>query len=195
MMNVLSMILFLSWSVAMEDSMAGLRFGGQFDMGTEGGNFAEFSGWPMVETSQLQLYFKTTALKLALLAYQDTGVDDRSGHKGYLEVSLLANGHARLKVVGDTCSPFQVQIPRSFSDGSWHKLTISRKDSQLNFSVGNISAPSINCVQVPRLAGPNGKAKKSLFIGGIPVLDSQENPTFRKWSQTGLLSKVMDEKR
>lgn len=193
MMNVLSMILFLSWSVAMEDSMAGLRFGGQFKMGT--GNFAEFSGWPMVETSQLQLHFKTTALKLAFLAYQDTGVDDRSGHKGYLEVSLLANGHARLKVVGDTCSPFQVQIPRSFSDGSWHKLTISRKDSQLNFSVGNISAPSINCVQVPRLAGPNGKAKKSLFIGGIPVLDSQENPTFRKWSQTGLLSKVMDEKR
>lgn len=195
MMNVLSMILFLSWSVAMVDSMAGLRFGGRFNTGTKGGNFAEFSGWPMVETSQLQLFFKTTALKLALLAYQDTGVDGRSGHKGYLEVSLLANGHARLKVVGDACLPFQVQILRNFSDGSWHKLTISRKGSQLRFSVGNISAPSINCAQAPRLAGPSGKAKKSLFIGGIPLLDSQGNPTFGIWSLTGLPSKVTGENR
>jgi len=170
--------------------MAGLRFSGQ---SAPEGSYAEFTGWPMIESSELQFYFKTAVRKPALLLYQGTGVHEGRSVNDYIEVSLLANGNVRLQLVGNTCSPFQVAIPRNFTDNSWHKLSISRRDAQLSFSVDNFSAPVITCVDPPRLSGLNGKAKKSLFIGGIPFQDSRGDPTFGTWSLTGLLNKIVEE--
>ena len=95
MLNVLGVIILLfSWTVAFVDSLAGLRFSGQFNKQMHGGgNYAEFSGWPMAETSELQFYFKTSVAKPALLAYQGTGVDDRYNVIVTSELRAVDNVH------------------------------------------------------------------------------------------------------
>lgn len=168
--------------------MTGLRFSGQFSKVLLKGSYAEFNGWPMAEISELQFYFKTDVAKPALLLYQDTG-----GKDGYLEISFLSNGNVRLQLVGSKCSFVQKVIKKNFTDDAWHKLVISRRRAELRFSVDNASAPVIRCKELPHLSGQNGKAKRPLFIGGIPFQNSRGDPTLKEWSQPRLAWRMLGE--
>jgi len=186
MIKPLSLLVPFSMLVALVDSTAGLRFKADSKQ-----SYAEFTGWPMPKTSELQLYFKTGSRKPAILLYQDNGVDRDTND--YLEVSLVEHGHVRLGLHGYGCSKTYRYIRRNFTDNSWHKLEISRRSGRLNLSVDNISSDYISCV--PRFSGRNGKAKSSLFMGGIPLKNSQGTPTDGKWALTGLFRKVLQESR
>lgn len=188
MLKLLSVFILFSTLVALVDSMAGLRFSADTI-----GPYAEFNGWPMPTISELQFYFKTGSRKSAILLYQDNGVKGKT--KDYLEVSLVKNGYARLLILGNRCPKTELLIKRNFTDNSWHKLTITRRGVHLNLSVDNISSEIISCAQPPRFSALNGKAQSSLFMGGIPLLDSQRNPTIDKWSKADLFSKVSQESR
>lgn len=174
--------------VALVDSTAGLRFNEDSK-----GSYAEFTGWPMLDISELQFYFKTGSRKSAILLYQDNGVDGIT--KDFLVVSLVKDGYIRLFLRGDGCSKERLYVRRNFTDNSWHKLTISRHNERLNLTVDNISSEVITCTQPPRFSGWYGKAQSSLFMGGIPLKDSQGNPTDGKWSLTGLFRKVGQDSR
>ena len=190
MPKIVNMFVLFSWLVSIMDSTAGLRLSGQFN------SFAEFSGWPMAETSELQFYFKTAVKKPSLLLYQGTGRQAGSRSiNDYIEVSLSSNGNAVLQLAGNRCPSVQVSIKKNFIDDAWHKMAISRLGTQVNFTVDNVPARLITCVQPPQLSGTNGKPKRSLFIGGIPFLDSENQPAYNKWSQPGLLRKIVDESR
>ncbi|XP_068747763.1 neurexin-3-like [Montipora capricornis] len=181
-----------------QDSIKGLRFSGRFSSDSLQGSYAEFNGWPMAENSELQFYFKTASTKPALLVYQDAMEQqnyDRDSKDDFIEVSLLSNGNIELQLSANKCSYEQVILKNNFTDGLWHKFAISRHRSELVLSVDNVSAPLISCEEVPRLAGLRGKAKRPLFIGGIPFLDSKGDTTHRKWSKIGLLSKIVDDNR
>ena len=186
MIKLLSLPVLFSMLVAIVDSTAGLRF-------TADSTYAEFTGWPMPEFSELQFYFKTGSNKPAILLYQDNGVDLDT--HDYLEVSLVKHGHVRLQLRGDGCSKTNLYIRRNFTDNSWHKLKISRRGAHLNLSVDNNSNEYTTCVQPPRFSGRNGRAHGSLFMGGIPIEDLQGSPTKEKWAKTGLFLKVLQESR
>ena len=188
MLTNLSPFVFSSWLVIVVDSMAGLHFSGQFNKVLLKGSYAEFNGWPMAEISELQFYFKTDVAKPALLLYQDTG-----GKDGYLEISFLSNGNVRLQLAGSKCSFVQKSIEKNFTEDTWHKLSISRRRAELRFSVDNVSAPIIRCLELPRLSGQNGKAKRSLFIGGIPFQNSRGDSIFQELSQAGLPGRMLTE--
>ena len=182
------------------DSITGLRFSGVFNSKlSQGGSYAEFNGWPMAKNSKLQFYFKTTAsTKTAFLLYQDAkGQKTHDGNTvdDFIEVSLLSNGYVLMHVLANKCSSEQVTVKSNFTDGLWHKLVISRQLSELVLSVDNASASIISCRELPRLAGPRGKATRPLYIGGIPFLNSDKELTYRKWSQIGLLQKIVEENR
>ena len=188
MLKLLSMFVLFCTLVALVDSTAGLRFNEDSKW-----SYAAFTGWSMPEISELQFYFKTGSRKSAILLYQDNGVDGYTSD--YLEVSLVKDGHAKLRLRGDGCSKSYLYVRRNFTDNSWHKLTIARHGVHLNLTVDNISTEAITCKQPPRFSGPYGKAQSSLFMGGIPLEDSQGNPTDQKWSLTGLFRKVGQESR
>ena len=197
--NLKEFLLFCSWLAILVDSTPGLRFSGKFSSESLKGSYAEFHGWPMGLKSKLQLYFKTASTKPALLLYQDARGEQNSNRKAendFIEVSLLPNGNVRLHVSAYECSHEEGTVKNNFADGLWHKLVISKpRRSKLILSVDNITASAISCKEVPRLSAPTGKAKRPLFIGGIPYLDFKGDVTFRKWSQIGLLSKVSSENR
>ena len=186
MIKLLSLLVLFSMLVALVDSTAGLRFKADSKQ-----PYAEFTGWPAPETSELQFYFKTGSKKPAILLYQDNGVDRDTND--YLEVSLVKHGHVRLGLGGYGCSKTYLYIRRNFTNNSWHKLEISRRGGRLNLSVDNISSDYISCV--PRFSGRNGKAQSSLFIGGIPIENPQGTLTDGKWALTGLFRKVLQESR
>jgi len=186
MIKNLSLLVLFSMLVALVDSTAGLRFKADSKR-----SYAEFTGWPMPEISELQFYFKTGSKKPAILLYQDNGVDRDTND--YLEVSLVKHGHVRLRLRGNGCSKTYLYIRRNFTDDSWHKLKISRHGVRLNLTVDNISSEYISCVQPPRFSGRNGKAQSSLFMGGIPLENPQGTPTDGKWALTGLFRKVLQE--
>ncbi len=188
MLRLLSVFVLFCTLVALVDSTAGLRFNEDSK-----GSYAEFTGWPMHESSELQFYFKTGSRKSAILLYQDNGVNGYT--KDFLEVSLVKDGHVRLRLRGNGCSKDYLYVRRNFTDNSWHKLTISRHGFHLNMSVDNVSTEVITCKDPPRFTGRYGKAQSSLFMGGIPLEDSQGNPTNGKWSLTGLFRKVGQESR
>lgn len=188
MIKNLSLLVLISMLVALVDSTAGLRFKADSKR-----SYAEFTGWPMPEISELQFYFKTGSKKPAILLYQDNGVDRDTND--YLEVSLVKHGHVRLRLRGNGCSKTYLYIRRNFTDDSWHKLKISRHGVRLNLTVDNISSEYISCVQPPRFSGRNGKAQSSLFMGGIPLENPQGTPTDGKWALTGLFRKVLQESR
>ena len=186
------------WLAIVQDSIKGLRFSGRFSSDSLQGSYAEFNGWPMAENSELQFYFKTASTKTALLVYQDAMEQqnyDRDSKDDFIEVSLLSNGNIELQLSANKCSYEQVILKYNFTDGLWHKFALSRHRSELVLSVDNVSAPLISCEEVPKLAGLRGKAKRPLFIGGIPFLDSKGDATYGKWSQIGLLSKIVDDNR
>lgn len=188
MLKLLSVFVLFCTLVALVDSTAGLRFNEDSKW-----SYAEFTGWPMAEISELQFYFKTGSRKSAILLYQDNGVDGYTND--YLEASLVKHGHIRLRLRGNGCSNAYLYVRRNFADNSWHELTISRHGVYLNMSVDNISTEVITCTEPPRFIGRHGKAQSSLFMGGIPLEDSQGNPTDGKWSLTGLFRKVGQESR
>ena len=195
--NLREFLLFCSWlAIAAVDSLASLQFSGKFSPESLKGSYAEFHGWPMGLKSKLQLYFKTASTKPALLLYQDAHGQENSNRNAkndFIEVSLLQNGNVRLHVSAHKCSNEEGTVKNNFTDGLWHKLVISKpRRSKLILSVDNVTASAISCEVVPRLSTPTGKAKRPLFIGGIPYLDSKGNLTFEKWSQIGLLSKVSE---
>ena len=190
MSKILNMFVLFSWLVSIMDSTAGLRLSGKFN------SYAEFSGWPMAETSELQFYFKTAVKKPSLLLYQGTGRQAGSRSiNDYIEISLLSNGNAVLQLAGNRCPSVQVSVKKDFIDDAWHKISISRRDTLVNFTVDSVPARLITCVQPPQLSGTNGKPKRSLFIGGIPFQDLENLPAYNKWSQPGLLRKIVDESR
>lgn len=198
--NLREFLLFCSWlAIAAMDSLAGLQFSGKFSPESLKGSYAEFHGWPMGLKSKLQLYFKTASTKPALLLYQDAHGQqnsNRNAENDFIEVSLLQNGNVRLQVSAHECSEEEGTVKNNFTDGLWHKLVIYKPlRSRLILSVDNVTTSAISCKVVPRLSAPKGKAKRPLFIGGIPYLDSKGDVTFGKWSQIGLLSKVSEQNR
>ncbi|RMX38546.1 hypothetical protein pdam_00010215 [Pocillopora damicornis] len=174
--------------VALLDSVAGLHFHEGADW-----SFAEFRGWAMSRRSELQFYFKTGASRSALLLYQDN--KKKNTDNDFLEMSLNSDGYVQLYVRGNRCFPEKRTIRQNFTDDTWHLVTIARNSFLLNFSVDDITAETISCVAPPQLSGFDGKAINSLYIGGIPFLDSQGDPTLKAWSLTGLFQKVGQEYR
>lgn len=174
--------------VALLDSVAGLHFHEGADW-----SFAEFRGWTMSRRSELQFYFKTGASRSALLLYQDN--KKKNTDNDFLEMSLNSDGYVQLYVRGNRCFPEKRTIRQNFTDDTWHLVTIARNSFLLNFSVDDITAETISCVAPPQLSGFDGKAINSLYIGGIPFLDSQGDPTLKVWSLTGLFQKVGQEYR
>lgn len=186
MLKPLNLFVLFPPLVALVDSVAGL----QFQADSESGSFAEFSGWPMPKRSELQFYFKTGSRKSAILLYQDNGVSAADPNANFLEVYLTRDGYVQLYLRGNRCSPEKRFVRRNFIDSTWHRLTIARNGVHLNLSVDNISTEAVTCFSPPKFSGLNGKARNSLYMGGIPF-DSQED----KWSQTGLFLKVLQENR
>ena len=179
MSNVLDVILPFLLLVAYVDSSAGLRF-----HNSSKESFAEFHGWPFSVTSELQLYFKTHSTKTALLLYQDDG-----GKREFLKVSLV-NGAVRLNLIGKICTPAHISVAGNFANSSWHNLTVKREANKLFLSVDNYFGKPVTCQATPALSS-GGKPKSSLFVGGIPLLDSHGQPTVKRWSSVSLFYDVV----